>query len=89
MYPERSGESNQQNTNKGADAFIYVDSGTAPLAASLYVPRNDTLFKIDRNLIIVYLLGSEEVMTSHGEVLIRKMGMQEMLNTLVIFEYIL
>ncbi|XP_027771380.1 bZIP transcription factor 17-like [Solanum pennellii] len=68
------GESNQQNTNEGADAFIYVDSGTAPLAASLYVPRNATLGKIYGNLIIVYVLASEKVMTSHGEVLIRKNG---------------
>ncbi|KAG5611466.1 hypothetical protein H5410_022747 [Solanum commersonii] len=61
-------------------------SGNDPLAASLYVLRNDTLVKIDGNLIIEYVLESEKAMASHGEVLIRKMERRELPTTLVIFE---
>ncbi|KAG5610897.1 hypothetical protein H5410_022178 [Solanum commersonii] len=60
------GESNQQNSNKVVDEFIHVGYGSDPLAASLYVPRNDKLVEIDRNLIIQSVLASEKAMASHG-----------------------
>ncbi|KAJ8534320.1 hypothetical protein K7X08_007644 [Anisodus acutangulus] len=60
------GESNQQNINKAADGFVHVGNGSDPLAASLYVPRNDKLVKIDGNLIIQSVLASEKAMASHG-----------------------
>nr|ANQ38585.1 bZIP28 protein [Nicotiana benthamiana]UGZ04769.1 bZIP28B protein [Nicotiana benthamiana] len=41
-------------------------NGSDPLAASLYVPRNDKLVKIDGNLIIHSVLASEKAMASHG-----------------------
>ncbi|KAK9725983.1 hypothetical protein RND81_05G181900 [Saponaria officinalis] len=50
-----------------------VGNGTQPLVASLYVPRNDKLVKIDGNLIIHSVLASEKAMTSHSEKG-RKMG---------------
>ncbi|KAG5611434.1 hypothetical protein H5410_022715 [Solanum commersonii] len=60
------GESNQKNTNKAADKFVHVGNGSDPLAASLYVPRNDKLVVIDGNLIIQYVLASEIAMAFHG-----------------------
>ncbi|XP_055807483.1 bZIP transcription factor 17-like [Solanum dulcamara] len=59
------GESSQQNTNKAADEFVHVGNGSDALAASLYVPRNDKLVKIDGNLIIQSVLASEKAMASH------------------------
>ncbi|XP_004249119.1 bZIP transcription factor 17 [Solanum lycopersicum] len=59
-------ESNQQNTYKAADEFVHMGNGSNPLAASLYVPRNDKLVKIDGNLIIQSVLASEKAMASHG-----------------------
>ncbi|KAJ8760069.1 hypothetical protein K2173_010925 [Erythroxylum novogranatense] len=50
----RSGES----VGKGNDS--------EPLVASLYVPRNDKLVKIDGNLIIHSVLASEKAMASRG-----------------------
>ncbi|XP_059295867.1 bZIP transcription factor 17-like [Lycium ferocissimum] len=64
--PGGRGESNQQNINKAADEFVHVGNGSDPLAASLYVPRNDKLVKIDGNLIIQSVLASEKAMASHG-----------------------
>ncbi|KAH0693445.1 hypothetical protein KY285_020542 [Solanum tuberosum] len=60
------GESNQKNTNKAADKFVHVGNGSDPLAASLYVPRNDKLVEIDGNLIIQYVSASEKAMAFHG-----------------------
>ncbi|KAG5611450.1 hypothetical protein H5410_022731 [Solanum commersonii] len=60
------GEGNQKSTNKAADEFVYVGCGCDPLADFLYVPRNDTLVKIDGNLIIESVLASEKPMESHG-----------------------
>ncbi|KAI4386585.1 hypothetical protein MLD38_004506 [Melastoma candidum] len=41
-------------------------NGSEPLVASLYVPRNDKLVKIDGNLIIHSVLASEKAMTSQA-----------------------
>ncbi|KAH0682874.1 hypothetical protein KY285_020376 [Solanum tuberosum] len=60
------GESNHQNNNKAVDEFVHVGNGSDPLATSLYVPRNDKLVEIDRNLIIQSELASEKAMASHG-----------------------
>ncbi|CAA0832869.1 bZIP transcription factor 17 [Striga hermonthica] len=43
------------------------DNGTEPLVASLYVPRNDKLVKIDGNLIIHSVLASERAVSSSGD----------------------
>ncbi|XP_073014692.1 bZIP transcription factor 17-like [Primulina eburnea] len=51
-----------------ADEFSHVGNGTEPLIASLYVPRNDKLVKIDGNLIIHSVLASEKAMASNTEV---------------------
>ncbi|WMV25574.1 hypothetical protein MTR67_018959 [Solanum verrucosum] len=60
------GESNQQNSNKVVDEFVHVGNGSDPLAASLYVPRDDKLVEIDKKLIIQSVLASEKAMVSHG-----------------------
>ncbi|KAG5611452.1 hypothetical protein H5410_022733 [Solanum commersonii] len=66
MSGEFFGESNQKNTNKAADEFAHVGNGSDPLAASLYVPRNDKLVNIYGNLIIQSVLASEKAMAFHG-----------------------
>ncbi|XP_022743499.1 bZIP transcription factor 17 [Durio zibethinus] len=43
----------------------YMGNGSEPLIASLYVPRNDKLVKIDGNLIIHSVLASEKAVASH------------------------
>ncbi|XVE90748.1 hypothetical protein DITRI_Ditri20bG0102000 [Diplodiscus trichospermus] len=43
----------------------YMGNGSEPLTASLYVPRNDKLVKIDGNLIIHSVLASEKAVASH------------------------
>uniref|UniRef100_M1DRD9 Transcription factor hy5 n=1 Tax=Solanum tuberosum TaxID=4113 RepID=M1DRD9_SOLTU len=60
------GESNQQNSNKVVDEFVHVGNGSDPLAASLYVPRNDKLVEIDGSLIIKSVLASEKAIASYG-----------------------
>ncbi|CAA2969251.1 bZIP transcription factor 17-like [Olea europaea var. sylvestris] len=50
-----------------ADEFARVGNGNDPLAASLYVPRNDKLVKIDGNLIIHSVLASEKAMASRKD----------------------
>ncbi|KAL8041241.1 hypothetical protein ABFX02_10G153100 [Erythranthe guttata] len=50
-----------------ADESGQSRNGSEPLAASLYVPRNDKLVKIDGNLIIHSVLASEKAMASHGK----------------------
>uniref|UniRef100_M1DTH4 BZIP family transcription factor n=1 Tax=Solanum tuberosum TaxID=4113 RepID=M1DTH4_SOLTU len=55
-------ESNQKNTNKAVDEFVYVGCGYDPLENSLYVPRNDKLVEKDGNLIIQSVLGSEKAL---------------------------
>ncbi|CAI9765715.1 unnamed protein product [Fraxinus pennsylvanica] len=49
------------------DEFARVGNGNDPLAASLYVPRNDKLVKIDGNLIIHSVLASEKAMASRKD----------------------
>ncbi|PHT30159.1 TGACG-sequence-specific DNA-binding protein TGA-1B [Capsicum baccatum] len=48
------------------DEFVRMGNGSDPLAAYLFVPRNDKLVKIDGNLIIQSVLASEKAMASHG-----------------------
>lgn len=48
-----------------ADASVRLCNESEPLVASLYVPRNDKLVKIDGNLIIHSVLASEKAMSSH------------------------
>lgn len=48
-----------------SDEFVRPRNASEPLVASLYVPRNDKLVKIDGNLIIHSVLASEKAMASH------------------------
>ncbi|XP_002526200.2 bZIP transcription factor 17 [Ricinus communis] len=48
-----------------ADELVRRGNNSKPLAASLYVPRNDKLVKIDGNLIIHSVLASERAMSSN------------------------
>ncbi|GER52555.1 BZIP transcription factor family protein [Striga asiatica] len=48
----------------GGDEFVPSGNGSQSLAASLYVPRNDRMVKIDGNLIIHSVLASEKAMAS-------------------------
>lgn len=48
-----------------AEEFVRLGNGSEALAASLYVPRNDKLVKIDGNLIIHSVLASEKAMASN------------------------
>lgn len=50
----------------GTDEIVHLGNGSKPLVASLYVPRNDKLVKIDGNLIIHSVLASEKAMISRG-----------------------
>ncbi|XP_073043174.1 bZIP transcription factor 17 [Primulina eburnea] len=50
------------------DEIVHMGNGSEPLVASLYVPRNDKLVKIDGNLIIHSVLASEKAMISQGQV---------------------
>lgn len=59
------GGDGQPNLNRGTNELISSGNGSEPLMASLYVPRNDKLVKIDGNLIIHSVLASEKAMTSH------------------------
>ncbi|XP_057770447.1 bZIP transcription factor 17-like [Salvia miltiorrhiza] len=47
------------------NGFARLCNESEPLVASLYVPRNDKLVKIDGNLIIHSVLASEKAMSSH------------------------
>lgn len=47
------------------DGSVGSCNESEPLVASLYVPRNDKLVKIDGNLIIHSVLASEKAMSSH------------------------
>ncbi|RAL48621.1 hypothetical protein DM860_000941 [Cuscuta australis] len=60
------GGGGKRHSEKGKDEFVQSGNGSSPLAASLYVPRNDKLVKIDGNLIIHSVLASEKAMASHG-----------------------
>nr|GMC81937.1 bZIP transcription factor 17-like [Ipomoea batatas] len=59
------GGGGKQHSEQDADEFSQSGNGSVPLAASLYVPRNDKLVKIDGNLIIHSVLASEKAMASH------------------------
>ncbi|XP_065852168.1 bZIP transcription factor 17-like [Euphorbia lathyris] len=48
-----------------SDNFANLNDSSKQLAASLYVPRNDKLVKIDGNLIIHSVLATERAMASH------------------------
>ncbi|KAL0346139.1 UNVERIFIED_CONTAM: bZIP transcription factor 17 [Sesamum radiatum] len=74
-YGEKYGDVREYNCKRGHDSggkpsayeFVQLGNGSEPLVASLYVPRNDKLVKIDGNLIIHSVLASEKAMSSHGE----------------------
>ncbi|KAK4432042.1 bZIP transcription factor 17 [Sesamum alatum] len=74
-YGEKYGDIRDYNCKRDHDSggkpssyeFVQVGNVSEPLVASLYVPRNDKLVKIDGNLIIHSVLASEKAMSSHGE----------------------
>ncbi|KAL3637107.1 hypothetical protein CASFOL_019406 [Castilleja foliolosa] len=57
----------QNGQDPSADELVRSGNGSEALAASLYVPRNDKLVKIDGNLIIHSVLASEKAMASRGK----------------------
>ncbi|XP_041027760.1 bZIP transcription factor 17-like [Juglans microcarpa x Juglans regia] len=57
---ERKGQ--QQQPLPRSDESVRLGNVSEPLVASLYVPRNDKLVKIDGNLIIYSVLASEKAM---------------------------
>lgn len=60
------GQRGQGSTgDPSAEEFVRLGNGSEALAASLYVPRNDKLVKIDGNLIIHSVLASEKAMASN------------------------
>lgn len=54
----------EMNDRKDSSCFGHRDNASEPLLASLYVPRNDKLVKIDGNLIIHSIMASEKAMAS-------------------------
>ncbi|KAM6549440.1 hypothetical protein CsatB_021116 [Cannabis sativa] len=64
VHQERGSQS-----KPGYGEFVRLRNESEPLAASLYVPRNDKLVKIDGNLIIHSVLASEKTKASlaHSE----------------------
>ncbi|KAL0359653.1 UNVERIFIED_CONTAM: bZIP transcription factor 17 [Sesamum angustifolium] len=79
VFTDRSSNSSVQYGQRGggepsADELVRLGNGSEPLAASLYVPRNDKLVKIDGNLIIHSVLASEKAMASHGKGVVRRSG---------------
>ncbi|KAI3472391.1 hypothetical protein Pfo_029512 [Paulownia fortunei] len=65
-YGDRMDFSGKRSVHCG-QRVVRLCNGTEPLVASLYVPRNDKLIKIDGNLIIHSVLASEKAMSSHGK----------------------
>lgn len=62
---EADGKFGKSSLHCGHDSGVRSCNESEPLVASLYVPRNDKLVKIDGNLIIHSVLASEKAMTSH------------------------
>ncbi|XP_044505298.1 bZIP transcription factor 17-like isoform X2 [Mangifera indica] len=58
-------EERRSQASPGSDVFVNLGNASEPLLASLYVPRNDKLVKIDGNLIIHSVLASEKAKASH------------------------
>ncbi|KAG5083273.1 hypothetical protein JHK84_053311 [Glycine max] len=54
----------RHDRRKGSDDFGRQGNASEPLVASLYVPRNDKMVKIDGNLIIHSIMASEKAMAS-------------------------
>ncbi|XP_015897961.3 bZIP transcription factor 17 [Ziziphus jujuba] len=63
---ERQKEQKKERPLPGSDEFVRLGNASEPLVASLYVPRNDKLVKIDGNLIIHSVLASEKAKASHA-----------------------
>ncbi|XP_010525437.1 PREDICTED: bZIP transcription factor 17 [Tarenaya hassleriana] len=56
--------SNRAQCGRDTDGVVPARNGSEPLVASLFVPRNDKLMKIDGNLIIHSILASEKAMAT-------------------------
>ncbi|KAL9331445.1 hypothetical protein ACSQ67_001055 [Phaseolus vulgaris] len=54
----------ERGERQGPDDFGRQGNASEPLVASLYVPRNDKMVKIDGNLIIHSIMASEKAMAS-------------------------
>ena len=61
------GEESHERQDPRCDEFGHRGNASEPLLASLYVPRNDKLVKIDGNLIIHSILASEKAMASQTQ----------------------
>ncbi|XP_031263841.1 bZIP transcription factor 17-like [Pistacia vera] len=66
VHCERGVEKKERGSqaSPGSDEFVNLGNASEPLVASLYVPRNDKLVKIDGNLIIHSVLASEKTKAS-------------------------
>lgn len=60
-------EKMDEGKGKDPNGFVHRDNSSEPLVASLYVPRNDKLVKIDGNLIIHSIMASEKAMASQTD----------------------
>lgn len=60
----QEGYGGEPNNKHAGDEFVGAGNGSEPLMASLYVPRNDKLVKIDGNLIIHSVLASDKSMAA-------------------------
>ncbi|KAH9675239.1 bZIP transcription factor 17 [Citrus sinensis] len=67
IHCARAVESKEKESQPAPDSdeFVRPRNASEPLVASLYVPRNDKLVKIDGNLIIHSVLAGEKAMASH------------------------
>ncbi|OVA20684.1 Basic-leucine zipper domain [Macleaya cordata] len=64
----RDGSKVKQDERGTRNGFKPPENASEPLVASLYVPRNDKLVKIDGNLIIHSVMASEKAMASRGKI---------------------
>ncbi|OIW03204.1 hypothetical protein TanjilG_21836 [Lupinus angustifolius] len=65
-------ESNERHDLHSDESVRPGGNASEPLVASLYVPRNDKLVKIDGNLIIHSIMASEKTMASQMESQVKK-----------------
>ncbi|GAB2267107.1 hypothetical protein Dimus_002092 [Dionaea muscipula] len=67
LASDRERKEHDMHFKSGSGGFSSVDNTSEPLVASLYVPRNDKLVKIDGNLIIHSIMATEKSRSSPAE----------------------
>ncbi|KAF5197320.1 bZIP transcription factor [Thalictrum thalictroides] len=66
VWVEGTESKSKQDSLPSSNGIDYSGNSSEPLVASLFVPRNDKLVKIDGNLIIHSVLASEKAMASRA-----------------------